>query len=114
MGQGQVINRECNNCALRFLSTCFGSTSQYAQCQESAFCGVTNYILGNTIVFARYGCIESANCNLTSQSGTGALRAITANTTCCNTNFCNGGFTARAPHLAVLGSLSIFLLYITS
>lgn len=111
--QGQVTTRECNACQFQFFSTCLFTTSYTAQCQENSFCGVTNYTLGGTIMFARYGCIETGSCNQTLQ-GTGILKSIFVNSTCCSTNYCNGGFTAQAPHLAVMGLISVVLLYITS
>ncbi|CAJ0965955.1 unnamed protein product [Ranitomeya imitator] len=112
-GQGQTTVRECNACNFRFLSTCFLTTSYRAQCQENSFCGVTNYNLANIAFFAKTGCFESTICNQSLQ-GTGVLKFVFGNTTCCISNLCNGSFTAQAPHLAVLGLLSVFLIYIMS
>ncbi|KAG8552832.1 hypothetical protein GDO81_003098 [Engystomops pustulosus] len=111
-GQTQA-QKECHACQLKLSSICYLTTSYTAQCQENSNCGITYYSIGGSVAFTRYGCFETQICNTTAQ-GSGALKALSANTTCCITNYCNGGFTARAPHFAVIGLLSVFLLYITS
>ncbi|CAH2314358.1 Hypothetical predicted protein [Pelobates cultripes] len=81
------------------------STSTYCP-DPTDQCGTMKVLIGNQVAFSRSGCIATAECNRSSVAiTTGILRTYFYNSTCCETNFCNSGFSIRAPQLAFLGVL---------
>ncbi|KAE8585377.1 hypothetical protein XENTR_v10021297 [Xenopus tropicalis] len=115
MGECQVY-RQCNLCNIKINDQCLATQASAAFCpNEDDQCGIMRFTAdGTNTIFSRYGCFLVSDCNKTNAQVSGVLRALSYNSTCCVTNFCNGGLTLHAPHLIFLGAISIFTVFIKS
>ncbi|KAL0962498.1 hypothetical protein UPYG_G00340790 [Umbra pygmaea] len=95
----------CNTCPVGVGSLCIlGSSKLCPSNQPSCFSGLAVFNISNFLNIKSKGCIESANCNLTTTSSIlGASYTVT--TTCCDSSDkCNGAGAIQLHLTVALGA----------
>ncbi|OCT67905.1 uncharacterized protein ly6g6c.L [Xenopus laevis] len=95
----------CNVCKFRFLSFCVSGSST-ADC--SGNCSLTKAFAGSTSLFTKQACDTNCVSNTTTQ--TDAIFNLDYQKSCCATDLCNSGNSAKISLSLGLGVLLLWLL----